>query len=122
MSVRTVSVSRQGIGANQALYAIRVRAQIDGHLSTVDFVEGQDLCKGEALARVDPVVYQAQYNQAVAKKAQGEGDACIEQSGIPPRSGLSDATIVHREAAPPVSLDRRETSGDPPLAVLCRCF
>jgi multidrug efflux system membrane fusion protein len=66
----TVPVYRQGIGNVQALYTVTVRTQIEGRLTSVDFVEGQDVRKGYVLARIDPVVYQALYDQAIAKKAQ----------------------------------------------------
>jgi membrane fusion protein, multidrug efflux system len=66
----TVPVYREGIGNVQALFTITVRSQIDGRLISVDFVEGQIVHKGDVLARIDPTVYQAQYDQAVAKKAQ----------------------------------------------------
>ena len=69
---QTVPVYREGIGNVQALYTITVRSQIDGRLISVDFVEGQIVHKGDVLARIDPTVYQAQYDQAVAKKAQDE--------------------------------------------------
>ena len=36
------------------------------------FVEGQDVKKGDVLAEIDPVIYKAQFDQAVAKKAQDE--------------------------------------------------
>jgi len=36
------------------------------------FVEGQDVKKGDILGEIDPVLYQAQLDQAVAKKAQDE--------------------------------------------------
>ena len=49
-----------------------VRAQVDGKLIAVNFVEGQDVKKGDVLGEIDPVIYQAQYDQAVAKKAQDE--------------------------------------------------
>ena len=49
-----------------------VRAQVDGKLITVNFIEGQDVKKGDVLGEIDPVIYQAQYDQAVAKKAQDE--------------------------------------------------
>jgi multidrug efflux system membrane fusion protein len=49
-----------------------VRTQIDGRLASIEFTEGQDVKKGVILARIDPVIYQAQYDQAVAKKAQDE--------------------------------------------------
>jgi membrane fusion protein, multidrug efflux system len=67
-----VPVYREGIGNVQALNNVTVRAQIDGRLSSLAFTEGQDVKKGDVLARIDPVIYQAQYDQAVAKKAQDE--------------------------------------------------
>jgi multidrug efflux system membrane fusion protein len=68
----TVPVYRTGIGNVVALYNATIRAQVDGRLVSVDFVEGQDVKKGGALARIDPTLYQAAYDQAVAKKAQDE--------------------------------------------------
>src|SRR6185312_11570528 len=41
-------------------------------LIKVNFVEGQDVKQGDVLGEIDPVIYQAQYDQAVAKKAQDE--------------------------------------------------
>lgn len=72
VAVRDVPVHRDGIGNVQAYAAITVRAQADGRLLSVDFKEGQDVKKGDILARIDPAVYQAQYDQTVAKKAQDE--------------------------------------------------
>ena len=71
---RSVPVYREGIGNVLALNAVTVRAQVDGRLLTVDFVEGQDVKKGQLLARIDPVTYKALYDQAVAKKAQDEAN------------------------------------------------
>ena len=68
----TVAVTREGIGTVQSLAAVTVRSQVDGRLMSVEFVEGQTVKKGEVLARIDPTVYQAQYDQALAKKAQDE--------------------------------------------------
>ena len=60
----TVPVFREGIGNVQALYSVTVHSQIDGRLMSVDFTEGEIVRKGAVLARIDPVVYQAQYDQA----------------------------------------------------------
>jgi multidrug efflux system membrane fusion protein len=38
----------------------------------VDFVDGQMVKKGDVLARIDPAQAQAQYDQAMAKKAQDQ--------------------------------------------------
>jgi multidrug efflux system membrane fusion protein len=68
----TVPVYREGIGNVQALYTVTVRAQIDGRLISVDFTEGQEVRKGDVLARIDPIIFKAQYDQAVAKRAQDQ--------------------------------------------------
>jgi multidrug efflux system membrane fusion protein len=56
----------------RALNTVTVRSQVDGKLIAVNFVEGQDVKKGDVVGEIDPVIYQAQYDQAVAKKAQDE--------------------------------------------------
>lgn len=67
-----VPVYLDGVGTVRALYTVTVRAQVDGKLLNVNFTEGQDVKKGDVLAEIDPAIYQAQYDQAVAKKAQDE--------------------------------------------------
>ena len=68
----SVPVYREGIGNVQALYTVTVRAQIDGRLISVDFTEGQEVRKGDVLARIDPTIFKAQYDQALAKRAQDQ--------------------------------------------------
>ncbi len=65
-------VTLDAIGTAQALNTVTVRSQVDGKLIEVNFKEGQDVKAGDVLARIDPTTYQAQYDQAVAKKAQDE--------------------------------------------------
>ena len=67
-----VPVYLEGVGSVRALNNVIVRAQVDGKLIAVNFTEGQDVKKGDVLGEIDPVIYQAQYDQAVAKKAQDE--------------------------------------------------
>jgi multidrug efflux system membrane fusion protein len=67
-----VPVYLDGVGTTRALNTVTVRAQIDGKLISVNFKEGQDVERGFVLAKIDPVLYQAQLDQAVAKKAQDE--------------------------------------------------
>jgi membrane fusion protein, multidrug efflux system len=70
--VQDVPVYLDGVGSVRALNTVTVRSQVDGKLIKVNFVEGQDVKKDDVLAEIDPVIYQAQYDQAVAKKAQDE--------------------------------------------------
>ena len=70
--VADVPVYLDGVGTTKALNTVTVSSQVDGKLINIYFKEGQDVPQGFVLAQVDPVVYQAQYDQAVAKKAQDE--------------------------------------------------
>jgi multidrug efflux system membrane fusion protein len=70
--VQDVPVYLEGVGAVRALNNVLVRSQVDGKLIAVNFTEGQDVRKGDVLAEIDPAIYKAQYDQAVAKKAQDE--------------------------------------------------
>jgi membrane fusion protein, multidrug efflux system len=67
-----VPVYLEGVGSVKALNTATVRAQVDGRLLSVNFKEGEDVKKGDLLAKIDPVTYQAQLDQAVAKKALDE--------------------------------------------------
>ena len=67
-----VPVFLEGVGSFQAPNTATVRAQVEGVLVEVAFREGQDVKAGDVLARIDPATYQAQYDQAVAQKAQFE--------------------------------------------------
>ncbi len=70
--IQDVPVFLDGVGTVRALNTVTVRAQVDGKLVSVKFIEGQDVKAGDVLAEIDPAIYQAQYDQAVAKKAQDE--------------------------------------------------
>jgi multidrug efflux system membrane fusion protein len=70
--IQNVPVYLDGVGAVRALNNVTVRSQVDGKLIAVNFTEGQDVRKGDVLGEIDPVIYKAQYDQAVAKKAQDE--------------------------------------------------
>jgi multidrug efflux system membrane fusion protein len=67
-----VPVYFEGVGSVKALNTATVRAQVDGRLLSVNFKEGQDVKRGDVLAKIDPVTYQAALDQAVAKKALDE--------------------------------------------------
>ncbi len=72
--VRTanVPVYLNGVGTVQAFNTAIVRTQVSGRLIDVPYTEGQDVKEGDVLAKVDPSLYQAAYDQAVAQKAKDE--------------------------------------------------
>jgi multidrug efflux system membrane fusion protein len=70
--VQDMPVYLDGVGSVRALNNVLVRPQVDGKLIAVNFTEGQDVKKGDVLGEIDPVIYRAQFDQAIAKKAQDE--------------------------------------------------
>jgi multidrug efflux system membrane fusion protein len=70
--IQDVPVYLEGVGSVRALNNVLVRSQVDGKLIVVNFTEGQDVKKGDILGEIDPVIYKAQLDQAIAKKAQDE--------------------------------------------------
>lgn len=71
-TIKDVPVYLNGVGSAKARNTVTVRPQVDGKILSINFKEGQDVKKGDLLARIDPATYQAQYDQAVAKKALDE--------------------------------------------------
>src|SRR3982075_3982047 len=88
--IQDMPVYLDGVGSVRALNNVIVRSQVDGKLIAVNFTEGQDVKKGDVLGEIDPVIYKAQYDQAVAKKAQKEA--------LPPNQRL-DLTRYQQLAA-----------------------
>jgi multidrug efflux system membrane fusion protein len=69
---RDMPVWLDGLGTVQAFQMVTVKSMVDGPLTDVAFTEGQNVHAGEVLARIDPRVYQAALDNAVAKKALDE--------------------------------------------------
>jgi len=55
-----------------ALNTVAIRAQVNGQIISVDFRQGQEVRKGDVLARIDPAPFKATLDQAVAKKSEDE--------------------------------------------------
>ena len=70
--IADVPVWLEGVGTAKARNTVTVRPQVDGMILSIDFKEGQDVERGDALAQIDPVTYQAQLDQAISKKALDE--------------------------------------------------
>jgi membrane fusion protein, multidrug efflux system len=72
----------QGLGTAQASNTVAIRSQIDGKLQSVNFVEGQEVHKGDTLAVIDPRALQAMLDQAVAKKAEDQAQTISAQKDL----------------------------------------
>jgi multidrug efflux system membrane fusion protein len=79
---RDVPIFLQGLGTVQASNTIAIRSQIDGKLQSVNFIEGQEVHKGDTLAVIDPRALQAVLDQAVAKKAEDQAQSVSAQKDL----------------------------------------
>ncbi len=67
-----IPITLDALGTVQPLATITARAQVDGVLVEVAYTEGQEVKRGDVLARIDPRTYQAALAQAQAKQAQDQ--------------------------------------------------
>src|ERR1700724_3721436 len=95
--IQDVPVYLDGVGAVRALNNVTVRSQVDGKLIAVNFTEGQDVRKGDVLAEIDPVIYKALYDQAVAKKAQDEAQLANQRLDVARYQQLSASNAGSRQ-------------------------
>lgn len=65
-----VPIHLSGLGTVQASLTVGIRSQVDGKLQEVLFTEGQRVRKGDVLAKIDPRLFQAALDQAIARKRQ----------------------------------------------------
>jgi multidrug efflux system membrane fusion protein len=94
-----VPVYLDAVGTIKALNTVTVRPQVDGKLIEVAFKEGQDVKKGDVLARIDPTTYQAQLDQALAKKAQDEANLANTRIDLERYERLAATNSINRQQA-----------------------
>jgi len=94
-----VPVYLDGVGTVRALNTVTVRPQVDGKLIKVSFKEGQDVERGFVLAEIDPTTYQAQLDQAKAKKAQDEALLANARLDLERYERLAASTAGSRQQA-----------------------
>jgi multidrug efflux system membrane fusion protein len=71
-TTRDVPIYLDGLGTVQASATVTIKPMVDGKLIEVAYRDGQDVQRGDVLARIDPRSFQAALDQAIAKKAQDQ--------------------------------------------------
>jgi multidrug efflux system membrane fusion protein len=94
-----VPVYLDGVGTTKALNTVTVRSQVDGKLIEVDFKEGQDVARGDILARIDPTTFKAALDQAVAKKAQDQALLANAKNDLARYEMLAATAAINRQQA-----------------------
>lgn len=94
-----VPVYIDAVGTARALNTVTVRPQVDGKLIGIAFNEGQDIKKGDVLARIDPTTYQATLDQALAKKAQDQALLNNAKSDLARYDQLALTNAINKQQA-----------------------
>src|SRR5262249_11524299 len=85
------------IGTVKAYNTVTVLPQVDGKLIKVFFTEGQNVPKGFVLAKIDPSTYQAQYDEAVARKSQDEATLANDRLDLERYVKLAATNAVQKQ-------------------------
>jgi membrane fusion protein, multidrug efflux system len=102
-----VPVYVSGLGTVQAVATVAIRSQVDGKIQEVLFTEGQHVKKGDVLIKIDPRLYQAALDQAIAKKGQDEAQLVSAQKDLDRYS-----TLVVRSFASQQIVDQQQAKVD----------
>ena len=94
-----VPVYLDAVGTVKAYNTVTISPQVDGKILSVNFVEGQDVKKGDVLARIDPAIYQAQLDQAIAKKAQDDATLANARRDLERYVQLAVTNAINRQQA-----------------------
>jgi multidrug efflux system membrane fusion protein len=91
-------------GTVLAWNTVAVRSQIDGKLTAVNFVEGQNVRAGDILAQIDTSALKATLDQAIAKKAEDQAQLAAAEKDLErymillPRQAIPQQTVDQQKA------------------------
>jgi membrane fusion protein, multidrug efflux system len=94
---RNFPIYLNALGTVKAYNSVTVRARVDGELQQIYFQEGQNVQKGDLLAQIDPRTYQAQLDQARAKKAQDEAQLANANVSLARNAALLKSRVIDQQ-------------------------
>jgi len=77
-----VPVYLQGLGTVQAYNSVTVKSRVDGQITQVFFVEGQEVAAGDRLFQIDPRQFQTALELAEAAKQKDEAQLVSAQADL----------------------------------------
>ena len=102
-----VPIYYDALGTVQALNTVALRAQVNGQIVSVDFRQGQEVRKGDVLAKIDPAPFQAAFDQAVAKKSEDEAQLIDNEKDL-----ARFKTLVIKNAETQQNVDAQQAKVD----------
>src|SRR6478736_91732 len=116
---RDVAVFLDGLGNAVPLVTVTVRPQVDGPLTSILFQEGQQVKKGDLLARIDPRPFAIQLHQAQAALARDQAQAknakvnlarytALHEQGLATQEQLDDQRATADQLAGTIKADEAQ--------------
>jgi RND family efflux transporter MFP subunit len=84
-------------GRTEAIEEVDVRAQVSGYIVKINFVDGQEVKKGDLLVEIDPRPYQAALDKAQADVARDEAQVVKTKADLARSEKLLPSGAVSRE-------------------------
>lgn len=104
---RDVPIVLTAPGTVQSWNTVSVRCQIDGKLSALKFVEGQEVRHGDVVAEIDGRPLKATLDQAIAKNAEDEAQLAAAQKDLDRYQ-----VLLQRQAVPRQQFDQQQAKVD----------
>lgn len=108
-----VPIYYDALGTVMAFNTVAIRAQVNGQIVSIDFRQGQDVKKGDVLAKIDPAPFQAALDQAVAKKGEDEATLIDAQKDL-----ARFRTLVLKNAETQQNVDAQQAKVDETKATI----
>jgi len=94
---RQITDSDEFTGRFEAVDRVEIRPRVSGYISSVNFVQGREVTKGEVLFVIDPRPYEAQLKQAQAQLEQARSQLTLASSEQERADKLLVAHAISRE-------------------------
>lgn len=108
-----VPIYYDALGTVQALNTVAIRAQVNGQIVSIDFRQGQDVRKGDVLAKIDPTPFKAALDQAAAKKSEDQAQLIDDEKDL-----ARFKTLVIKNAETQQTVDSQQAKVDTIKATL----
>ena len=102
---RDFPVYLTGLGAVTAFNTVSLKTRIDGQITQVNFIEGQDVKEGELLIQIDPRPYQVALEQAEANLQRDQAQLTNAKVQYERMKALYDGGVIAKQ-----DLDTQEAS------------
>ena len=94
---RDFPVYLTGLGSVQAFNTVQLKTRIDGQITQVNFVEGQDVKQGELLIQIDPRPYDVALSTAQANLQRDEAQLKNAQAQYERMRALYDGGVIAKQ-------------------------